>query len=340
MATRGTTAVTMADYLKSLDPDGMIAQIIEVLHDDNDIIADIPWKEGNLEIGHRHTIRAGLPTPTWRMLNYGTQPSKSLKKQVDDTCGMLQAVSDVDKDLVDLSNNKAAFRAGEDDAHLEGMNQELAEKLFYGNQQTDPEQITGFAPRYSVGSTAQNTDTTADNVINGGGTGSDNTSVWLVTWGDKTAFGIFPKGLPMGFEHVDRGLTDLVDANGGVYLGYRSFYKWKVGLGLADWRYVARLANIDVSLLKADDGTVSAGVNLINSMIKLIHRIPKRTRGSKVFYVNEVVYLYLDLQTKVQSTLNVTYGKDLHGHEVMMFRGIPVRQCDALINTEEAITFS
>ena len=340
MATIGTSVLTLSDYAKLLDPDGKVAKIAEVLHESNAIIKDIPWMEGNLDTGHRHTVRSGLPAATWRLLNYGVQPSKGRTTQVDDTCGMLEAVSEIDKDLADLNGNKAAFRWSEDVAHIEGMGQDAETAFFYGNQATDPEQITGLAPRYNAGDTAADSNTSADNVINGGGTGSDNTSVWLVNWGENKVFGIYPKGMQAGLQHIDEGETTLYDAASGTYRGYRSRYKWKCGLAVADWRHAVRIANIDYSLMVADGGTVSSGANLITLMIRALHKLPKIGMGRRVFYVNEAVYLYLDLQTLSQTNMNVSYGKDAHGQEVMMFRGVPVRVSEAILNTESAVTFS
>jgi len=338
MTTVGT-AITLTDYSKSLDPNGKVAKIIEQLNKKNEILKDMPWMEGNLDVGHRHTIRSGLPSPTWRLLNYGTQPTKGRTKQVDDMCGMLEAVCDVDKKLVELNGNKAAFRWAQDVAHIEGMGQTLATALFYGNQQTDPEQITGLAPRYSTGDTAADSDTSADNVINGGGTGSDNTSVWLVAWGADKCFGIYPKGMKAGLQHEDRGVVDKLDAANGTYRVYRSYYSWDVGLALADWRYCVRLANVDVSSLIADGGTVSAGANLITNMIKMLHKLPDKS-GNMVFYGNQTIETYLDLQTLKQTNMHVTYGPDQYGQQVMKFRGVPFRRVDALVNTETKVVFS
>jgi len=208
----------------------------------------------------------------------------------------------------------------------------MATTLFYGNTQTDPEKFLGLAPRYNDLS-AEN----AGNIINGGGSGSDNTSIWLVTWGERTCHGIFPKGQKAGLQHTDKGQETLEDAAGGKYEGYRSHYKWDAGFTLRDWRYVVRIANLDVSALVADDGTVSTGANIITSMIKAIHKLPNKNMGKMVFYCNETVETYLDLQTLKQTNMNVTYGEDKHGQPVMKFRGIPVKRWDAILDTEAPV---
>jgi len=332
MPTVGTYYPTLQDWA-SRAKDGKIQSIIEILHQQKPMVKDMAVLEGNLPTGHLTVIRSGLPAATWRQLNYGVPRSKSKTVQVTDSIGMLEQYSDVDKFLADLSGDVAAFRLSEDRAHLEAMNQTMESTMIYGNTATDPKKFMGLSPRYNSLS-AEN----AENVIDAGGTGSDNSSIWLVTWGPDTCHAIFPNGQPGGLEHIDKGNVTLEDANGNLYEGYRAFFKWHMGLTLKDWRYVVRIANIDISLLIADGGVVSSGADLIVSMIKAANLIPEGAIGRQVFYVNKTVYTYLDLQTLKQTNMNVSYGEDQYGKKVMTFRGVPVRKTDALLETEARVT--
>jgi hypothetical protein len=328
MATIGTTALTLIDWSKRLDPNGNTADLVELLNTTNPILTDAAVVEGNLPTGHRTTVRTGLPTPAWRMLNYGVQPSKSTTVQVDDTSGMLEAYSQVDKDLANLNGNTAAFRLSEDRAFIEGMTQEMASTLWYGNTATDPKKFLGLSPRYGSLSAAN-----ADNIIDAGGTGTDNASVWLITWSDQTTHLIFPKGSRAGLQSRDLGEQTLIDAAGGLYQGYRSHYKWDIGLTMRDWRYNVRICNIDVSNLVAD----SSAANLTRQMIKATHLLPSDGMGRSVFYVNRTVSTYLDLQMMNSTNVNLTLAQAA-GAPVMSFRGIPIRRSDALLGTESRVT--
>jgi hypothetical protein len=328
MATIGTTALTLIDWSKRLDPNGNTADLVELLNTTNPILTDAAVVEGNLPTGHRTTVRTGLPTPAWRMLNYGVQPSKSTTVQVDDTSGMLEAYSQVDKDLANLNGNTAAFRLSEDRAFIEGMTQEMASTLWYGNTATDPKKFLGLSPRYASLSAAN-----ADNIIDAGGTGTDNASVWLITWSDQTTHLIFPKGSRAGLQSRDLGEQTLIDAAGGLYQGYRSHYKWDIGLTMRDWRYNVRICNIDISNLIAD----SSAANLTRQMIKATHLLPSDGMGRSVFYVNRTVSTYLDLQMMNSTNVNLTLSQAA-GAPVMSFRGIPIRRSDALLNTESRVT--
>jgi len=334
MATVGANAATLSDWAARVDSEGKIAKIVEILNLTNRILDDMVWLQGNLPTGHKSNIRSGLPIVAWRMLYQGVQPSKSRVVGVTDTCGMLEAYAEVDKDLADLNGNTAEFRLSEDKAFLEAMNQEMASTLFYGNQDTDPEEFTGLAPRYSSLS-AEN----ADNILDASGTGSDNTSIWLVVWGEQTCHGIFPKGKITGLQHKDLGEVTLQDAQSpaGIYQGYRSHYKWDAGLVLKDWRYVVRIANIDVSDLTKNAAT---GADLVDLMMQAVELPPTLDMGKAVFYCNKTITSYLRRQVANKSNVNLTL-EDFAGKaagKMLAFDGVPIKKCDAILNAETAVS--
>ncbi len=330
MATLSTNNPTLADIAKRTDPEGRVDTIVELLSETNEILEDMTYLEGNLPTGHRTTIRSGLPSSTWRKLNYGVQPSKSTTVQVTDSCGMLEAYAEVDKALADLNGNTGAFRLSEDRAFLESMNQTMAETMFYGDTGTDPEKFLGLASRFSS-TTAEN----GGNIISGGGSGSDNASIWLVVWGPNTVHGIYPKGSMAGLKHSDLGEWTLEDAAGGKYQGYRTHYKWDIGLSMRDWRYVVRIPNIDISNLTSDKSGSSA--DLTDLMVQAIERVPNLGLGRAVFYGNRTISSYLRRQ--ISNTNNVRLSMDeVAGKRVMTFDGIPFRRSDALLNTEATVS--
>ena len=327
---------TLLDLAKRLDPDGKIDVIAEILTQENPILEDMNFVEGNLPTGHRTTIRTGLPTPTWRKLYGGVQPTKSNTAQVTDSCGMLEAYAEVDKALADLNGNTAAFRLSEDRAHIEGMAQELASTIIYGNEGDQPEAFTGLAPRYNSLSAAN-----ADNIVSAGGTGSDNTSIWLVVWGDQTLHGIYPKGSRAGLDMQDKGQITIesVDGAGGRMEAYRTHYRHDCGLTVRDWRFAARVCNIDVSALTSD-GTAAdraaAQKALINFMVQASERIPSLSKGRAVWYVNRTIREQLRLGILEKIAGNLAW-ETVSGKRVMTFDDIPVKRLDAINNTEARV---
>tara|TARA_R110000851_G_scaffold72582_1_gene160809 strand:+ start:1682 stop:2686 length:1005 start_codon:yes stop_codon:yes gene_type:complete len=334
MAVLGTLNPTLSDLAKVTDPDGSIADVVEILNETNEILADMSWLEGNLTTGNQSSIRSGLPVPTWRKLYGGVQPTKSRAVQVTDTCGNLEDYAEVDKDLVDMAGNPAAFRLQEDRPHIEGMNQEMADTLFYGDETTAPEEFTGFAPRFSsLG--AEN----GDNIIDGGGTGADNASIWLICWSPMTCHGIVPKGSTAGLSSRDLGEDTLEDASGGSNTGrmqiYRTHYKWKAGLTVRDWRYVVRIANIDRSLLTND---ISTGADLNDLMHRAVTEIPNASMGRCAWYMDKNVLAFLRRQTS-NAVANSTLTTDMVGGTMQTsWGGYPIRRCDALSINEARVT--
>lgn len=346
MATIGSNALTYADWAKRMDDGMRVASIIELLSQTNEILDDMIVMEGNLPTGHKTTVRTGLPQATWRLLNAGVPNAKSTTAQIVDTVGNLETYAVIDKDIADLNGNTAEFRLSEVRAFLEGMSQQVASTLIYGNQHINPERFTGLAPRYSTASTANAQ--TAANVLSAGGVGNTNTSIWLCTWGSDTIHGIFPKGKITGLQHRDMGEWPVQDSAGNTYQAYRDHFKWEIGLTLRDWRYVARIANIDVTQL-----TGVSAANLINLIVRGLYRLPtapamataiqtsdtpavRANMGRLVMYCNRVVRTYLDLQA-MNKTNVLLQLQEFDGKVVTTFRGIPVRTCDAILNNEAAV---
>lgn len=337
MSTLGTSTLTLADWAKRLDPDGKVPTLVELLNQDNDILTDMRWDMGNLPTGHRTTVRTGLPSVAWRLLNAGVSPSKSTTAQIDEQCGMLEAWSEVDADLAELNGNTSQFRLSEAKAFIEAMNQEMAQTLFYGNAGLAPEEFTGLAARYSS-TTAGN----GSNVLlaDASASGADNSSIYLVVWGDNTVFGIFPKGSKAGLVHEDKGKQTVYGANG---IGasrldvLQEKFQWKAGIALRDWRYVVRIANIDISRLIAFPTTFTS--DLLLQMIKAYHRVPNIKAGSAVFYANRTVQEALHIQARqtVSAAGQLSYSV-IDGKPIVSFMGIPIRRVDQLLETEASVS--
>ena len=346
MAVLGSSVATLLDITKRLGPDGKQAMIAEVLHASNEVLEDMDWREGNLPTGDRTTVRTGLPGVAFRRLNEGVPRSKSNVGQVDEGAAMLEGFSEVDRKLAILSGDIASYRLSEASAFFESMNQTQASTLFYGNANASPQQFTGFAPRYaSISGAGGVNNVTAPNIIDAGGVGTTNRSIWLVAWGEATTSGIYPKATMAGLFHEDATSNDrtssdgfpvgdtLYDANGNPYMGYRDHYEWNCGLRLRDWRYVVRIANIDRTLLDKADVT---GADLIDLMVQALENIQSTSMGGTrlAFYMTRSTRSILRRQ--IVNHKNVFLNMDeIAGKRVLTFDGVPVRRVDAL-NVDEA----
>ena len=335
---------TLLDVARRTDPNGAIADVAEILQQYNELLDDIPWQEGNLPTGHQVTVRTNKPTPTFRLLNKGVVPNKSTTGQIVESCAILEDRNHIDVNVADLNGNTAAYRLSEDRAIIQAMSDTLAYALIYGDVSANPEQFNGLNSRY-FGITAGVCPTTYANVIDAGGTGADNTSIWLIVWGPQTVFGIYPKGSKAGLRQEDRGIQDiLMDSTTGAYMrAYVSWYQWMCGLCIRDWRAVVRIANIDVSNLNTAGDAVDTSSNILKFMSKALDRIPPNVQGRKVFYMNETVRSMLRVKMLDKSNLLLRMD-EIQGLSiprpdgVLTFMGVPCRRIDAITNAETALT--
>lgn len=353
MATLGNTYLNLIDIAKA-SPDGKtIAAVAELLAANNPILDDAIAVEANQGTKHTHTIRTGLPTVAWGRLYQGIPQSKSSRQTVEDTTGFVEGMSSVDERLVKIYGSRAsALRLSEAMAFIEAMNQEMAAGLFYHDIVATPEKFKGLAARYNTigGSGAGN------QIVDAGGVGSDNTSVWFVTWSEWATHLIHPQNTPMGLIREDKGPQRVQDASGNPYFVLEELFRWHMGLSVRDWRYNVRIANIDISDLQA--GTVDIYKFMRTAYYKLHGRRLARV-GNNVgkgqssgdpavpiartaIYMNRDVLEALDVAASnnrggtTDNFVRLTRA-EVDGKEVMSYRGIPIRESDALLNTEARV---
>jgi hypothetical protein len=330
-----SNGLTLLDHARRIDPNGKIDKIAEIMTKKNEILMDLPYIESNMQGGHKTTLRTGLPAVTWRQINKGIQPTKSTTAQIEFTAGMMEAHGQVDEELVNLAVDKGALRLSENAPFIESISQTLASTLFYGDVTANPERFTGLTPYYSS--------TTADsyaNVIKAGGVGSDNTSLWLVVWGENTIHGFYPKGTRAGIEHNDLGKMLIEDGitTGAKYMAFIDQYKAKAGLAVRDWRYAVRICNIDISDLATTGDTSDTSSNLMKYMVKATNLVQDLTSGKAAWYCNKDVKTALELKMLNKGNAWITMSDLENGRPVTKFLGIPVRRCDALVNNETLVS--
>ena len=344
MATLGAELATLADITNRMDPNGKQAKIAEWLHQQNEFLPHLLWKEGNLPTGERTTIRVGLPTVAFRGLNEGVARSKSRVAQVDEGAALLEGQSACDREAAILSGDVAGYRLSESAAFFEAMAQTMATNFFYGNAATSPKAFTGLAPRFND----LNGDV-ADQIVTGGGSGSDNSSIWLIGSGDMAVKGIYPKGSKAGLQHINvtasTGTADdgheigeyETDADGNDFLALKDHYSWKCGLSVKDPRYVVRIPNIDKSELLADKSGSSADIQ--DLMVEAMNRMHSlSTPGVSYFWVMpRNIKSMLERQLLQTKNSFLSYDK-VDGQRQFQFGGIPITRSDALKANEAAVT--
>jgi len=329
MAVLSANYITLADIAKRSNSDGGIADIVEMLAQMSPVARMGYAEQCNDGSSHRTTLRMSIPSPTWVQYYSRITPTKSTTKQVVDATGMMENFSEIDERLYNRTKDKAKLRLSEASAILEGFAQEIEQTFFYGNTGTSPLEFLGLAPRMNS-STAEN----GRQVVNAGGTGSDNTSMFICTWGPNTGHLLYPElsagGGVAGIQREDLG-TETSETSNGIMRVVREKFSLHTGFTMRDWRYFVRVANIDVSNL-----TTGSAADLIDLLISAYYRLPSRrsTTGfssegapikiTPVIYCNATIMEALDKQARLQPNRYLVTMEDSFGQEVLSFRGMPI----------------
>lgn len=331
MATIGDMNPTISDVLKTLNPDGSAASIIELLKEHNEILDDITYLEGNETDGHRVTVQTGLPSGIWRAYNQGIPSSKATTAQVKEVSAQRAQRLAVDVDLANKQGNREQFLLFQTNSHIQKLMQDVVEALFYSNAELQPGQPMGLAPRYSDLGAAN-----ADMIIDAGGTTAGAlSSIWLVGWGPEATFGFYPKGSQSGIRRDDLDDDEELDADGNPYLAHRRVFKWDIGYAVADWRYTGRICNIPADIsVNPDPEDLD---NLIIQMTRLSERVADLTTPVRfAWYMPQRTREAIRIQA--MHTKNLRFGyEEISGRRVLTFDGMPVRRVDRLLLTEDRV---
>lgn len=305
-------------------------QIIELMNQTNDIVDDIPWMEANQSDGHLTRIRTGLPEVYWRRLYQGTPPAKSQWSQVKESCGILEAVMELDIEEVRLYGDRdRAFRMSEGVAFAEAMRRKVASTLFYGDSNLNPDEFNGLSMRYPARD--------AKNVLDAGGREESGcTSLWLISWGAQAVHGIYPKSSTGGLSHEDLNNYMTQDPDGRKYQVIGDKYNWRCGLSVRDWRAVVRVADLPVKDLGKRKGQ-SGFIDLQKLTIEAKNLMPQHLRQKAVWYTGADVLTALELQNSDSGNVQLHYGEFFDAKAVPVLHGRPIRQCDALRSDESPI---
>jgi hypothetical protein len=337
MATLGATYLNLMDLVQREKPDHTIATVCELLNQQNPALQDIRWSVCNDGTQNITYLRTKLPTASLLSVGGGVPVDKSNVSQITDTTARIGVASEVDKRIIELNGNSAAQRALEAKSMLEALNQKMMNLWFYGNATTgipttpDPLAFDGLAKRYGLLSGGN-----AEQIIDAGGTSTDNTSIWFVVNGDKTISGLLPLGATAGVKHtaVNGGVpVSKTESNGNIREVYQDIWEWHTGMKVEDWRGAVRICNIDVSNLVSESGAA----DLIKLMIKAQHRLePVEGMGTPVIYVSRTVAQMLDIQSLNKQSGSLT-SETVDGKRKTMFRGYQIRTIHQLLDTEARV---
>lgn len=324
-----TSNYSLVEQAKRVDPDGKLSIIVEALDfETGQVLQEADWLPSNDIWTNKTVIRGSLPTGSRRKLNSGVAKEVSRVTEALDTIEMLETYAEYDKDWIDSLPNPQMARMQEARAFLMGLGQTLVSSFLYSNANVDADRMHGLAGRLAK--------LDGEYVIGAGGTGSDLTSIFVVTWGPDFSYFVYPKNQGnLGIKHTDLGEVTISDATTAVastsqYQGYRDHFQVKAGFVVRHPKAIGRICNIESSgsanIFDEDDL-----ITLLNNM-----KITPRTR----IYCNQTVKTQAEIALKDKTNVNWTQENGLDGIPFMKFRQIPVRMIDKsiLLNTESAVS--
>jgi hypothetical protein len=336
MAAQGGSVISLLDHAILRDPNGKLPRTVNMLATNDEFIQRFPFKESNDTDSHMTNRLTSEPTVSFKAYNEGAAQSKATWENVTDAMGMMQVYSEIDKDLADRDGNPVEFRRAAEAPFLQSLRKKAMTTLFYGDHSSDPKAFDGLATRYSNLTTGL-----YDNsMISAGGSGSDNTSIWLLNCGEGGIHGVFPRGDKMGIDMEDKGVATIETSAtvGGARMDvYRTKWTWKLGLVVANWQHAVRLCNLDVSALVAN----SSPYDLISNVARMFDRVPGFTGFSPMLVCNSTVLSWFRVQALAKSNSAVTAETALNQfgspQTTYRFDGVPIIRCDQIVNTESTV---
>ena len=317
------TSLEVAKRTQGISEDSR--RIIEELVQYNELLLDAPLVEANEGTVHSTLVRTAIPHGEHRGYNQGVGKSSSQTKTIKDVISNIEIYSQVDKQLVDESAHPEAVMMSEQVAFIEGLSQDMADDLIYGNHEADERYTNGLATRYNSTQSGQ-----SKNCISLGGTGNALTSIYLIKWATDKAHLIYPKGSKnAGVEYNFLGEQTVKDANGGEYQAYRAHYRVARGLAVRNSMSVIRLCNIDVT-------ANGIGDKIAEYVVK---NMGKLARGGGTVSIACNAEVKGILNWAANQKVNVLYpSEDPWGNSVLKIGEGRIRECPSILLTESAVS--
>ena len=311
---------SLVELAKRTDPQGNMATLIDLLAEKNPMLEEAHWEEGNGINSHEFTQIIAEPTPGFGRINKDIPFSGEQTKQVVEPICYIPDALRVDSRLLKLSGHPDQYMREAAEIHIKALGKAAHKALLYGNRGTDPDAINGFMTRLNALS--------LENVLDGGGSGSDTASILVVKWGRNGVYFAYPKGFSKFLEETgpDRVWVSDNSARGGHWAEIMT-WGMNVGLCIEKPKNVQRIANIETS---GSSNTFDEDL-LIEALDNM-----DDTDGA-VIYVPKKILTQMKIKLKDKSNVNFTIEEAWGRRNIMHFQGVPIKACDQMLITETAI---
>lgn len=324
------TTMNWVDLMKTIDPSGQMAEIINPTVENNSILKHAQWMMANNGTTHQGTRVSTLPSSSDKVLGLGTAPSAGSHVNFVEDTKVRETWIQIEDQLLQKHPNPEAYMRQQGALALQGLTQDMVQDILYGNKSTSNTNINGLAIRYP----SLNSNRQTGKVVSAGGSASNvQSSAWLIKWGEDGVYFIYPQDMPNGGIQTDTFPAENIrDSNGKIMRVYPMRIRVGFGLVVKNPRYIARLCNMDAT----SASSANFATNVENNLITILNDMPNEGSGA-VLYANNFVKSAFDIRAKDKG--NVWYdGADAWGHRVTKFLDTPIYKLERLIATEAVVS--
>ncbi len=335
------TDMSIAEIIRREDPDGQLAELVDVISQENHILDYIQWEECNNGDYHDATQIASEPTGQDRTYDYGVSKEAGVVEKVLEPTQMMASLSEVDDRKYKRAKDPDALRLQEDGLFLKGMTKTFVSRLLDGNRNTNPLRINGINQRSDY--TSLSSDHTYDQADGNASSDSNKTSVYCIQFGARKVMTIYPRNNPqmsgdLPIKMEDFGKT-IIDQSGTSqtkkYPAWQTWFSIDFGWFIYDPRCIKRIVNISTSNIDGVDDFAWSE----DPMIDVVNDLEYNGEGA-VFLCNRTVLK--QAQKRANEKGNAYFTQETEGEgpfarPVVRFQGIPMVRVDQITNTQDVV---
>ena len=335
------SSLTIAEMRRRETPDGKLADIIDVLNQENHILDYITWIECNNGDYHEDKRSVSEPTGQTRTYDQGVSGEAGVTEVVLEPTQEIASISEVDNKKYKRSADPDGYRMQEDTFFIRGMTKTFVSKLFDGSRATDQRDINGINNRADYNSLSD--DNVYDNAGGNASATANKTSVYFMQFGAKRINCIYPRGeegggsLPIKMTDFGLSVIDQVGTSQAKkYPAWQTWFDVSFGLFIHDPRCIKRIVNISTSNIDGVDDFAWHE----DSMIDVYNQLEYNGEGCVIF-CNRTVLTQAHKRANEKGNAyftTQTEGEGPFARPVTRFMGIPMARVDQITNTQAYVT--
>lgn len=341
------TDLTVIELIRREDPDGKLAQLIDIIAQQNRILEDITWIECNNGTYHEDTQTVSEPSGAERAYDEGVSVEAGVTQKLTEPTCMLNGISEVDASKYLHTVDPDGARLQEDAFFLRGMTKTLVSRLFDGDRSSDLRRINGINTRtdYNTLQTAGSETRVFDNAGGDCADASTFTSIYFVQWGFKKVNCVYPRNdpagggtLPIKMEDYGKSIISQAGVTGAAkkYPAWQTWFGCDFGLFIHDPRCIKRVVNIATASPNETDLFSFHEDALIDAYNQLEYN-----GEGVVMYCNRTVLAQAMKRANEKGNAFFTQESEGEGpfaRPVTRFMGIEMKRVDQITNIQADVT--